>query len=114
MIVEENIQGKINFAKQKMPTIPVNRSAPHFDEVETISRLRQTRPVYIIDFFETRNQLREELGLRGEEFEIIQKVGQAAAPALPSIGQMDRFEESLYWLVSAATLIYLLFMIVTS
>jgi hypothetical protein len=114
MVVEENIQEKMNFGKQEIPTAPVTRFAPHFDEAETISSLYQTRPVYIIDFFETRNRLRAELEDRGEEFEFSPKVGQAAAPPLPSIGQMDRFEESLYWLVSAATLIYLLFMIVTS
>jgi len=114
MVVQEYSQEKMNFAKQEIPTAPVTRSAPRFDEAETISGLTRTRSVPIIDFLEARNRLPAELESRSEEFEINLKAGQAAAPPLPSIGRMDRFEESLYWFISAATLIYLLFVIVTS
>jgi hypothetical protein len=113
MVVEEHIQGKINFAEQEMPTAVITRSASLFDK-ETISSLSLTRSVYVIDFFKERNRLPAELEIRSEEFEANLKAAQAAAPPLPSVGQMDRFEESLYWLISAATLIYLLFVIVTS
>jgi hypothetical protein len=112
MVVEEYIQENTNIAEQEPPTAPVTRTTPGFDEVET-SSLSRTRSVYIIDVFETRNRLPAELEDRREEFESDLKAGQVVAPPLPSIGQMDRFEESLYWLVSAATLIYLLFVIVT-
>jgi hypothetical protein len=114
MAVEECIQNKTNIAEKETPNAPVTLPAVRFDEAETISSLSPTRSVYIIDFFETRNRLPAELEDRPEELETNLRTGQAAAPPLPSIGQMDRFEESLYWLVSAATLIYLLFMIVTS
>lgn len=114
MVVEEYIQEKTNIAKQEIPTAPVTRSGPRFDEAETISSLSSTRSVYIIDFFQTRNRMAAELEDRREELETDLKAGQAADPPLPSIGQMDRFEESLYWLISAATLIYLLFVIVTA
>jgi hypothetical protein len=113
MVVEENIQGKMNFAEQEMPTRPVTRSASLFDEGETISGLSRIRSVYIIDFFAERNRLPAVIEA-SEGFETNLKATRAAAPPLPSIGQMDRFEESLYWLISAATLIYLLFVIVTS
>jgi hypothetical protein len=110
MAVEEYILEKMNFAKQERPTTLVTRSAPRFDEAEIISRLSRTRFVYIIDFSEPSNRLPVEPESRFENLE----AGRVAAPTLPSIGQMDRFEESLYWLLSAATLIYLLFMIVTA
>jgi hypothetical protein len=113
MVVEEHIQGKINFAEQEMPTAVVTRSASLFDK-DTISSLSLTRSVYVFDFFAERNRLPAELELRSEEFETNQRAAQPAAPPLPSVGQMDRFEESLYWLISAATLIYFLFVIVTS
>jgi hypothetical protein len=113
MIVEEYNQEKMNFAEQEMPTAPVTRSAPHFNETEATSGLSRTRSVYIIDFFEANNRQRAELEGRREDFET-NLAGRAAAPQLPSIGRMDRFEESLYWLISAATLIYLLFVVVTS
>jgi hypothetical protein len=114
MVVEEHIQEKMNFAEQEMPSRSVTRSASLFDEGETVSSLSRIRSVYIIDFFAERNRLPAEIEARSEEFETHLKAAQAAAPPLPSIGQMDRFEESLYWLISAATLIYLLFVIVTS
>jgi hypothetical protein len=110
MAVEEYILEKTNFAKQKRPTTLVTRSAPRFDEAEIVSRLSRTRFVYIIDFSQASNRLPVEAESRFQDLE----AGRAAAPTLPSIGQMDRFEESLYWLLSAATLIYLLFMIVTA
>jgi hypothetical protein len=113
MVVEEHIQEKMNFAEQEMPTRPVTRSASLFDEGEIISGLSRIRSVYIIDFFEERNRLPAVIEARSEGFEANLKATRAAAPPLPSIGQMDRFEESLYWLISAATLIYLLFVIVT-
>ena len=107
MAVEEYILEKMNLPKQERPTALVTRSAPRFDEAETISSLSRTRSVYVINFFEPRNRLPAELESRLED-------GQAAVSTLPSIGRMDRFEESLYWLLSAATLIYLLFVIVTA
>jgi len=114
MVVEEHIEEKMNFAEQEMPTATVTRSASLFDEGETISSLSRTRSVYIIDFFEERNRLPAEVEVRSEEFATNLQAAQAAAQPLPSIGRMDRFEESLYWLISAATLIYLLFIIVTA
>jgi hypothetical protein len=110
MAVEEYILEKTNFAKQERPTTLVTRSAPRFDEAEIVSRFSRSRFVYIIDFSQPSNRLPVEPESRFEEPE----AGRAAAPTLPSIGQMDRFEASLYWLLSAATLIYLLFMIVTA
>jgi hypothetical protein len=110
MAVEEYILEKMNFAKHERPTAPRTRPARRFDEAETVASLTRTRFVYIIDFSEPSNRLPAELESRGEDLE----AGRTAAPILPSIGQMDRFEESLYWLVSAATLICLLFMIVSA
>ena len=60
-----------------------------------------------IDFFEERNRLSAGFEASSEEFEISRKAGNVAARRIPSVGRFDRFEESLYWLLSAATLIYL-------
>ena len=64
---------------------------------------------YVIDFFEARDRLPAGFEGRSKAFEINRKSGKVVVSRYPSIGRMNRLEESLYWFLSAATLIYLLF-----
>jgi hypothetical protein len=65
----------------------------------------------VIDFLEARDRLAAEPEGNSKEFEIIQKARKVAARRLPS-ARVDRAEESLYWLLSAATLGYLVLEII--
>ena len=66
----------------------------------------------VIDFFEARDRLPAGFEGRRKAFEINRKSGKVVASRHASIGRMDRLEESLYWFLSTATLIYLLFELV--
>ena len=48
-----------------------------------------------------------------QEFEVNRSAKEAAARRLTAVARMDRFEESAYWLLSAATLVYLLLGIIS-
>jgi hypothetical protein len=48
-----------------------------------------------------------------QEFEVNRSAKEAAARRLTAVARMDRFEESAYWLLAAATLIYLLLGIIS-
>jgi hypothetical protein len=114
MIVEEYIQEKMSFAQQELAAAPAAWCAPLFDGAEPISSLTRTQTECVIDFFEAGNRLPAGLEASSEEFGLNRKASKILARQLPSLGRIDRLEESLYWFISAATLIYLLFEIVTS
>lgn len=61
----------------------------------------------VIDFFETRDRLSAEFAETRTGFEVKRKVRKVGARRIPSVGRIDRLEESFYWLLSAATLDYL-------
>jgi hypothetical protein len=65
-----------------------------------------------IDFFKARDRLSAGFEQTGEEFEIKREIRMVATRRLPSVRQSDRFEESVYWLLSAATLAYLVLRII--
>jgi hypothetical protein len=65
----------------------------------------------IIDFLKVRDRLSAEFNGTSKESEMIWKARKVAARRMPSV-RVDRLEDSLYWLLSAATLGYLVLEIV--
>lgn len=81
--------------------------APEIDEARTLSKEVPTASACVIEFFEARNSLTAGFEEGRKEFEKW-KASKVAASRLPSLRRIDRVGESLYWLLSAATLVYLL------
>ena len=97
----------MKFTEQELQAAPPPRSTPGTDEAATLSKVIRAPSECVIDFFEARDRLPAGFEVRSNEFEIKRKAGYVAARRIPSIGRIDRLEESLYWLLSGATLIYL-------
>ena len=104
MVIEHYVQEKIDLAERELLAVPGAQSAPRFDKAESISSLARIQPACVIDFFEAANWPPAKL----------ERSCEVSLHQLPSIGRIDRLEESLYWFISAATLTYLLFEIVTA
>jgi hypothetical protein len=80
----------------------------HIEETTTL--LEATRPpsACVIDFFEARDRLKPGLEEHGQQLEIKGKSQKLALHRLPTIKRADRLEESVYWVLSAVTVVYLL------
>ena len=80
----------------------------HIEESTTL--LEATRPpsAGVIDFFEARDRLKPGLEEAGQQLEIKLKSRKLALHRLPSIRRADRLEESVYWMLSAVMVVYLL------
>ena len=101
----------MKFTQRELQAAPGARSAPGIDEAATL--LTVIRPsAHVINFLEARDRLMAGFEVSSKEFAIKRKAGNVAARRIPSIGRIDRLEESLYWLLSAATLVYLIFGII--
>jgi hypothetical protein len=70
-----------------------------------------TTSACVIDFLKARDRLSAEFEGTSKELEITWKARKVAACRMPSV-QVDRLEDSLYWLLSAATLGYLVLEII--
>jgi hypothetical protein len=84
----------------------------HIEETTKLSEATSPPSLCVIDFFEARDRLK--LGL-DERAQNLRTKGKAQKPALhriPSIKRVDRFEESIYWVLSAVMLVYLLLEII--
>jgi hypothetical protein len=82
------------------------------DEATTLLEVTRSPSECVIDFFEARDRLTTGLEESNKSFEINRKAGKVAIHRLPSIERVDRFEESVYWVLSAAMLVYLLFAVI--
>ena len=78
---------------------------------ETTKLLQATGPSSgcVIDFFEARDRLKPGLDECGHQFKMTGKSQKLALHRLPSIKRADRLEESVYWVLSAVMVVYLLF-----
>ncbi len=70
-----------------------------------------TTSACIIDFLKARDRLSAEFEGTSRELEITWKAHKIAARRMPSV-RVDRLEDSLYWLLSAATVGYLVLEII--
>jgi hypothetical protein len=70
-----------------------------------------TTSACVIDFLKARDRLSAEFAGTSKELGIAWKADKVDARRLPS-AQVDRLEDSLYWLLSAATLGYLVLKVI--
>ncbi len=64
--------------------------------------------VCVIDFFAGRDWLQREFSESSQKFKIHREADNLALYRLPAVDQVDRLEDSLYWLLSAAMIVYFL------
>ena len=105
-------QGETEFTPQEMTIASGAPTKQRFDEERIPSRATGGSSVWVIDFFQTPDQLGEEFDGSDKELGINWRAGKIAARRLPQVKRMGRLEESLYWLFSAAILSYLLLEII--
>jgi hypothetical protein len=86
--------------------------AMNIEETTTILEAAGPPSACIIDFFEARNRLKPGLDERGHHLGIMGKSQKVVLHRLPSIMRVDRLEESIYWVLSAVMLAYLLLEII--
>ena len=89
-----------------------SKAVPSVDHHPNLNEGPPTSSVCDIDFFKARDRLSARFEETSKEFEIKWKIRKVAACRMPSVRQIDRLEESLYWLLSAATLVYLVLWII--
>ena len=85
----------------------IGRAMP-IDEATTLLEVTRTPSAGVIDLFEARDRVTTGLEESNQAFEINRKAGKVAIHRLPSIERVDRFEESVYWVLSAAMFVYFL------
>jgi len=111
-ITEKYMQQNMEFTQREWQAAPAARSAPGIDQAAALLTVIRAPSACVIDFFEARNRLLAGFEASSEAFEIKRTTGNVAARRIPSVGRFDRLEESLYWLLSAAMLIYLVLEII--
>ena len=107
METPDYLQEEMKFAQRELPAAP--GAAPRTIEATTPSKLIGAP----FDLFEGVDRLPGGFEGSGQEFEMNRSAKEVAARRLTADARMDRFEESAYWLLSAATLVYLLLGIIS-
>ena len=109
METPDYLQEEMKFAERELPAAPGATPPPRTNEATTPSKLIGAP----FDLFEGVDRLPGGFEGSGQEFEVNRSAKEAAARRLTAVARMDRFEESAYWLLSAATLVYLLLGIIS-
>jgi hypothetical protein len=104
------LQEEMKFAQREVSAAPGATPPLCSNEATTRSNLIAAR---LLDLFEGDDRLAGEFQGSSQEFEVNRSAKEAAARRLTAVARMDRFEESAYWLLSAATLVYLLLAIIS-
>jgi hypothetical protein len=108
MRVEKDIQEARKFKEQELKGLPAAPVVHRIDEAMTLLTITRAPSLCVIDFFAARDWLQAGIGESSQRFEIYREADNVAVYRLPEIGQVDRLEEPLYWLLSMATIIYFL------
>jgi hypothetical protein len=85
----------------------------HTEETTKLLEATCSPSACVIDFFAARDCLKPALDERGQPLGIKGKSQKLALHRLPSTKRADRLEESVYWVLSAAMLVYLLLEIIS-
>jgi hypothetical protein len=97
----------MKFTQRELQVASGDPAAPRIDDATTLLKLTGVPTACVIDFFEARDRLRAGFEVSSKEFEVNWRASKVAN-RLPSVERVDRLEELIYWLLSAATLVYLL------
>jgi hypothetical protein len=107
MATRKDIQEAQKLTEQELKGLPSPPVLQRIDEAKTL--LQTCAPAdYVIDFFTAREWLQAGFGESSQRLRIYREIDNSSIYRLPGAGQVDRFEESLYWLLSAAMIIYFL------
>ena len=97
----------MKFTQRELQVASGDPAAPGIDDATTLLKVTGARSACVIDFFEARDRLGVGFEVSSKDFEVNWRPGKVAN-RLPTVERVDRLEESIYWLLSAATLVYLL------
>jgi hypothetical protein len=107
MRTRKDIQEAQKLTEQEFEDLPGAPVVQRNDEAKTLlPTCAQT--LCVIDFFTAREWLQAGFGESSQRFRIHREIDNSSTYRLPGVEQVDRFEESLYWLLSAAMIIYFL------
>ncbi len=98
----------MKFTQRELQVASGAPSAPRIDDGTTPLKTTRVPSACVIDFFDGRDRLPARFEDSSKEFEINRRANKVVAHRPPSVEPVDRLEESVYWLLSAATLVYLL------
>jgi hypothetical protein len=105
MRTRKDIEEAQKLTEQEFEDLPGAPVAQRSDEAKTLlPTCAQT--LCVIDFFTAREWLQAGFGESSQRYRIHREIDNSSTYRLPGVEQVDRFEESLYWLLSAAMIIY--------
>ena len=96
----------MNFTQRELQVASGDPAAPGIDDATILLEVTGAPSARVIDFFEARDRLRAEFEVSSKELQVNWRA-RKVANRLPSVERVDRLEESIYWLLAAATLVYL-------
>lgn len=98
----------MKFTQRKLQVVAGPIPGRQVKEGGTLLPVTGGAPKRPIGFFEAYERIPYGFEKGGHEHTIIRKGGETTFRRLPAVRRIDRLEESIYWLLSAVTLTYLL------
>ena len=86
-----------------------SKDVPSVDHHPNLNEVPPSSSARDIDIFKARDRLSERFQETSKEIEIKRKIRNVAARRMLPVRQIDRLEESLYWLTAAAVVAAILF-----
>jgi hypothetical protein len=112
MGTQKYVQLEMKFSQRAWPAGPGAPPEQPIDEETALPKAIRDSSARLINFFEAHDRSPAGCENSGKEFEINQRTSEVAARRLTSVERVDRLEESLYWLFSAAALVCVLLEII--
>jgi hypothetical protein len=109
---QEQVPKVMTFPPQEFQTRPANPSVPCVSGATALAHLHGATSANVIDFFDARAWLSTGFEDCRQEFETSRKTGRPATRQILSVCRGHRLDESLFWLLSATAVAYLLVAII--
>jgi hypothetical protein len=109
MQIQEYVEPAKKLAIRDLPTAV--GAAPHLNEAHA-SKVPLSPSACVIDFFQAADRVPPESQDSSNQNEIDLKASSVVGHRLPAVQRVDHLEDSLYWLFSGATLVYLVLAII--
>ena len=87
-------------------------AAPRLSETTHSTKVPLSPSACVIDFFQATDRILPGSQDGSDEIEIDLQTNSVIGHRLPAVQRVDHLEDSLYWLVSGATLVYLVLAII--